>query len=220
LTEAGVFPVRSNSGGTTLTDRRMVIYQWWFENQMKQHGGELATYSLSEHGVAIAGMPYRPLDSLLELQPARERIAEALALAREWARPAPLAEPAAERAWEAMDGLSAELGRLGGLAQEALALCARARAPDGPTRSRALARLDALDRRILEVSSRQVAGFLFQPLIQKILDGAPAGGKESLALSEQLYAELADSAGYQAALIDRACERRRIQSSSPGENRS
>lgn len=221
LTEAGVFPVRSNSGGTILTDRRMVIYQWWFENQMKQHGGGLASYSLSEHGVAIAGMPYRPLDSLLELPPARQRIAEALALAREWARAAPPAAPAAERAWEAMGGLAAELLRLGGLAREALALCARARSTDAPTRSRALARLDDLDRRILEVSSRQVAGFLFQPLIQKILDGAaPAGGKEGLALSEQLYAELADSAGYQAALIDRARKRRRIQSSSSGENRS
>jgi hypothetical protein len=221
LTEAGAFPARSAGGGTTLTDRRMVIYQWWFENQLKQHGAELATYSLSEHGLAVAGMKYRPPDSLLELPPARDRIDEALARAREWAKTAPLAAPEAERAWQAMRGLRAELERIGGLAGEALALCSRARVPEERTRSRALARLDALDRQILNLSSRQVAGFLFQPLIQKILDGAaPAGGMEGLALSEQLYAELGDSARYQAGLIARALKRRRIQSSSPGGSRS
>ena len=221
LTEAGAFPARSAGGGTTLTDRRMVIYQWWFENQLKQHGAELATYSLSEHGLAIAGMQYRPPDSLLELPPARERIDEALARAREWARAAPLAMPEAERAWQAMRELRAELERIGGLAGEALALCSRARVPEERARSRALARLEALDRQILNLSSRQVAGFLFQPLIQKILDGAaPAGGMEGLALSEQLYAELGDSARYQAGLIARALKRKRIQSSSPGGSRS
>jgi len=221
LTEAGVFPARSADGGATLTDRRMVIYQWWFENQMKQRGAELATYSLSEHGLAIAGMQYCPPAALLELPAARDRINEALAQAREWAGPEPLAASAAERTWKAMGELAAELARLGGLAREALALCSRARLPDSRTRSRALTRLDAVDRQILSLSSRQVAGFLFQPLIQKILDGAaPEGGKEGLALSEQLYAELADSAGYQAALIARARERRRIQSSSLGERRS
>jgi hypothetical protein len=216
-----MFPARSASGGATLTDRRMVIYQWWFENQLKQHGAELATYSLSEHGLAVAGMQYRPLPALLQLPPARERIDEALARAREWAGPAPLAAPAAERAWQAMGELGAELERIGRLSREALALCSRARLPDQQARSRALARLDAVDRQILNISSRQVAGFLFQPLIQKILDGAaPAGGKEGLALSEQLYAELGDSARYQAGLIARALKRRRIQSSSPGGRRS
>jgi hypothetical protein len=221
LTEAGAFPVRSNTGGTTLTDRRMVIYQWWFENQLKQHGDRLPSYSLGAEAVAIAGMPYRPLAMLLELPRVRARIAERMDQARERARPAAVSEQAAGRAWKAMGELAEELGRLGELAREGLALCALARAPEAETRSRSLGLLDAVDRRILAVSSRQVAGFLFQPLIQKILDGTgTSGAREGLALSEQLYAELADSCSYQAALIARALERRRIQSSSPGGRRS
>jgi hypothetical protein len=221
LTEAGAFPVRSNAGGTTLTDRRMVIYQWWFENQLKQHGDRSPTYSLGEGAVAIAGMPYRPLAALLELPRVRARIDERMNQARQRSRPAAVSGQAAGRAWEAIGELAEELGRLGELAREGLALCAQTRALGGETRSRALERLDAVDRRILGVSSRQVAGFLFQPLIQKILDGAAASGaREGLELSEQLYAELADSSTYQASLIARALERRRIQSSSPEGRRS
>lgn len=221
LSEAGTFPVRSNSGGLTLTDRRMVIYQWWFENQLKQHCGEPLTYSLSAQGVAIAGMPYLPLDSLLQLPAVRSQIEERMDRARQWGKGQELPARASEQAWTAMGEMAAELGRLGELAREGLELCARAEGQARSLRSQLLRRLEAVDRRILALSSRQVAAFLLQPLIQKIIDGAGTTGEAGgLELSSQLYRELAESSSYQEALIARALERRRIPSSSSGERRS
>jgi hypothetical protein len=117
--------------------------------------------------------------------------------------------------------MAAELGRLGELAREGLDLCGEARGREPSLRSRALGLLEDVDRRILALSSRQVAAFLLQPLIQKIIDGAgPSGVADGLELSGQLYGELAESCSYQEALIARALARRRIPSSSSGERRS
>jgi hypothetical protein len=64
-----------------------------------------------------------------------------------------------------------------------------------------------VDRQILRLASRQVAGFLFQPLIRRILGGSPGTYREALELAAELYRELADSAGYQASLIRQALGR-------------
>ena len=66
---------------------------------------------------------------------------------------------------------------------------------------------EEVDRQILGLASRQVAGFLFQPLIRKVLGGEAGSYREALQLSVELYGELADSAGYQAGLIRRTLER-------------
>ncbi len=41
LREIGVFPMPSNSGGRTLTDRRMLLYKWWFESQLSGAAEEI-----------------------------------------------------------------------------------------------------------------------------------------------------------------------------------
>ena len=209
LTAVGAFPVRANSGGTTLTDRRLVIYKWWFENQLQQH--HTPGFSLSPDGVRIAGLEYRPLENLLALPVLRERFTERLDAARSWARSeerqtAELAELTG-RARAALAELAEELVGLGELARRGLRLCARLREP-GPNPG-AAEELDGVDRRILQAASRQVAGFLFQPLIQKILGsaGKPDSFAGALELSEDLYRELADSASFQSQLISRTLAR-------------
>jgi hypothetical protein len=37
LRDIGLFPARSAGGGSTPTDRRMLLYKWWFENQLRMH---------------------------------------------------------------------------------------------------------------------------------------------------------------------------------------
>ncbi|MBN1835428.1 MAG: DUF115 domain-containing protein, partial [Spirochaetales bacterium] len=76
LREAGPFPVENNAGTTTLTDRRLIIYKWWFENQMAQAGASPSTptFSLSSAGVRIEGMPYEAPEALGELEVRRPRI--------------------------------------------------------------------------------------------------------------------------------------------------
>lgn len=44
------------SGNMVLTDRRMLLYAWWFERTLPQYP-EVTTYNLAPHGVCIAGMP-------------------------------------------------------------------------------------------------------------------------------------------------------------------
>lgn len=204
LTAAGAFPLASNSGGWTLTDRRLIIYKWWFENQLKQH--RTRCYSLCPEGVAIEGLETRDLESLLGLPVVRAEIERRLEAARRRGGEAP-PPGLGERAREALGRLAAELAELAGLARQGLELCARLRR-SGPGGGEA-ARLEELDRRILQASSRQVAGFLFQPLIQKIVGsaGEVTDYAGALELSAQLYRELASSADYQASLLRRRLER-------------
>jgi hypothetical protein len=75
IKEAMPFFVPSNSGGLTLTDKRMIIYKWWFETQMNLHQSS-TTCNLSPHGVAIPGMKLTDLKAALDLPVRRDRIDE------------------------------------------------------------------------------------------------------------------------------------------------
>jgi len=44
------------AGGTVLTDRRMLLYAWWFESALAKYP-EVKTFNLMPHGVYIPGMP-------------------------------------------------------------------------------------------------------------------------------------------------------------------
>ena len=54
------------AGGMVLTDRRMLLYAWWFESTLAQYP-EVKTYNLVPHGVAIPGMPACTAEALPEL---------------------------------------------------------------------------------------------------------------------------------------------------------
>ena len=49
-------PYKNYAGGTVLTDRRMLLYAWWFERTLPKYP-ELKTYNLMPEGVFIPGMP-------------------------------------------------------------------------------------------------------------------------------------------------------------------
>jgi len=200
LAEAGLFPMTSASGGVTLSDRRMVIYKWWFENQLRQHPG--LSFSLSADGTRVEGLDTCPLERLLELPAARPAIEERLR--RERSRPAlPLQAGLEAKAREALGELARDLGRLEGLGRRGLELAGRLAQGDRRTAEE----LNGVDAEILRLGSRQVAGFLLQPLIRRVLGGASGTYREAVELSGELYGELAESAGYQAALIRKALER-------------
>jgi len=206
LTEAGVFPVRSNSGGSVLSDRRMIIYRWWFENQLQQHGDAARTFSLAPEGAKIEGMSFREPEELLELPAVRPLIEERLEQAR--ARAAAGEAEGAGRAYETLRLLADDLEKLAVLAERGRVLAAAG----------AIEALEVLDHRIMKASSRQVAGFLFQPLIHRILDSSGGTGEQALKLSEELYRELESSACYQEALIRESLSR--FSSSSLANRRS
>jgi len=80
--DIGLFPVRSTDGGSTPTDRRMLLYKWWFENQMRIDPS-LECRTLSPRGVQIDGMPAAGIQEILALPVARSRIDQAMRRVRE-----------------------------------------------------------------------------------------------------------------------------------------
>jgi hypothetical protein len=72
-----------------------------------------------------------------------------------------------------------------------------------------LSRLDRIDRRILALSTRNIAGFLIQGLIHRITGSGdkPASDAEVLAASSQMYEGVRESAAFQAEILQRAGRR-------------
>jgi hypothetical protein len=206
LREIGIFPVRSAGGGWTPTDRRMLLYKWWFENALAMRPG-LEARTLSPHGAAIEGM--RPADAAEALghPPCRQRIDDAREAAGR--RRVRGVDPGgrgalADALAEVLAGMQ-ELERAaaeGTAANEALASALRSGGDRGP----ALDRLQAVDARILEVSSRSIAAFLIQPLIHQVQGGADTAGDAGavLARSARIYEGIGGSARYHRDLLDRA----------------
>ena len=66
-----------------------------------------------------------------------------------------------------------------------------------------------VDQKILSLASRQIAGFLFQPLIREILDNPEGGGgfDRVLATSRDLYRNLEASASYHRRLLEKCLQR-------------
>ena len=230
LRDVGLFPVRAAGGGTTPTDRRMLLYKWWFENQMKM-AGAAESYTLSPGGAAIEGMPLVNPGRLIELPPCRGHIDQRMAevRARHERRP-PLRETAAALRAR-LDEVGAGLEELESLARQGLdastVLAAALERGDHP--GRAVRALDGIDRRILGLSARLIAGFLLQPLIRRIAaesenaegqtagdaEGGAGGADAVAARSSAVYEGIRESAWWQRQLLRRAAEGLRDESLLP-----
>lgn len=197
--------LKNNAGGRTLTDRRMLIYKSWFENQIKQqyNQGGPPTYSLAGAGIAVEGMKHLPAKELHNLPPIRRRIDAALRQLRKKGRQM-ASEQRTDRVVRSMRGLADELEQLKKLAGRGAALSSSGR-PAGEL----VPALAEVDRQIMALASRQIAGFLFQPLIHEILDNPEGGGdfNQILVTSRNLYRNLGASASYHSKLIGKCLER-------------
>lgn len=207
LREIGIFPVRSASGGIAYTDRRMLVYKWWFENQLTQKP-DLRSFTLSPHGVAVEGMPLAEPSALLALPVVRREINAVLEQEKRSAAADGGREARLAALREALGELRLRLGEIADCAGEACRknaavgeLIAKGRDP-----SAVLAELDALDARILGISERSIAGFLVQSLIQRITakGDARAPVAEVLADGKELYEGIKESACWQRQLVDRS----------------
>ncbi len=223
LREIGLFPMQSASGGLTQTDRRMLLYKWWFENQLTIHP-ETRTFTLSADSVAIEGMPFVPASTLMSLPSIRAeiqgRISEELRAAAQETT-ARERGPALRRALhELADGLrelqglcesalraNEALGRALSRSPAATAVAAPTeRGPGAMAASRLVAELDEIDNRLLSISQRSIVGFLLQSLIHRIADKgeADASQEETLSDGADLYQGIMDSAQWQERVIRKA----------------
>jgi len=216
--DIGLFPARSTDGGVTPTDRRMLLYKWWFENQLRIDPG-LQCRTLSPRGVEIRGMPAADPREVLSLPVVRPRIDQAMERVRR------IHDDGARRD-STRQGLRLALAELAGQLADLETLGARGIA--GSRRLSALlarrqdpaacvAELDGIDQAILRLPARSVAGFLVQSVIHGIVGEGekPAAGQEVAARSEAIYAGIAESSRWQRVLIQRAARELEIDTASP-----
>ncbi len=246
INQARPFPVASNGAHPVLTDQRMIVYKWWFENQLKIYP-DCQTLNLAAAGVKIDGMPTVNVEALSRYPCIRSDINERLAKVRQSAfrtadyagggasergssvpQRAPDGSKTVEttdrrkhdspvqhadvenRLIEALRNLGDDLARLEQLAHQGVEEIERLGSRSSSSRDD-LRKIDAIDSHILSSGSRQVAAFLLQPLIHKIMAESPnRNGADTdgvLGLSKTLYTELEESALFHRKLLDRSIER-------------
>ena len=181
----------------------------WFENQIKQQTvrGGPDTYSLSGAGIAVEGIGHIRSGQLLRLPQNRERIDEALGDLRsrgEETVERTAGEGQADRIRRRIGSLAVELEELQRLAASGVRL-----SESGTSAEALVPALSEVDQKILSLASRQIAGFLFQPLIREILDNPEGGGgfDRVLATSRDLYRNLEASASYHRRLLEKCLQR-------------
>jgi hypothetical protein len=207
LHDIGLFSVRSTSGGTTPTDRRMLLYKWWFENQLVMRP-EMKSFTLSPHGAAVQGMPLASLEEALALPVMRPEIERRMRQVRELRADAATRKRLAHSLAAALEQLGLQLERLQVLASRGLALSRTLGgiiAGSGDPRP-CLHELDKVDQGILELSARNIAGFLIQSVIHGISGQGErkAAPEEIVARSAAMYEGIAGSAEWQKGLLTRA----------------
>jgi len=207
IRDIGLFMTPSTSGGLTPTDRRMLLYKWWFENQMKMHP-DLRSYTLSPDGTAIEGMPLASLNDALTLPVRRAEIDERMERVRSLGGPSTDSSESRESLQKALDEMAMQLLRLEELAHQGIALTERLRgALTIPREAReCLEQLDEVDAAILGIAARSIAGFLLQGIIQSITGQGerPATSEEVLARSDAMYRGIVESSSWQNSLVARA----------------
>ena len=202
ITEAGPFADVNNLGGRTLTDRRLSLYRWWFENQLTLYPGT-DTGTLSAKGLAIKNMPLVDLENLYERPDIRKELDPVLRnLGKE---PAENAPTKGSHLVPVMERLAEEMTALKHYAEKALALTgtlatARSGINDAGT---VLGELNRIDGHILASVSRDIAGFLVQESARGILSRASAETTMEKLTEETgaMYREIMESADFHLSLL-------------------
>jgi hypothetical protein len=199
ISDAEPFYVGSNSGGQVLTDKRLVTYKWWFENQIKMHP-DIACHNLSPNGVRIQGMPYAAVESLLELR---------ILSNKEVRQPAPHGLAYRRRSrmlLAALHSLLEELRALQEISAEGCCLAERLRHPGRADLPLILSSLNLVDEKLHSSSVKDVAAFLVQDVANRIIEsaGTDAAPDEVAESSYLMYSELRQAAEYHIKLLETA----------------
>jgi hypothetical protein len=195
------FHAPNNSGGETLTDKRLVVYTKWFEEQLLLSAAP-PTYNLSPGGVAIDGMQPAEAQDLLREPVRRPEIRRRLTSLPQDNRE--LRSLRRRELAERVEQLVTELEELGSTARRAEQLTRRLReltnAPEQTAcegeREGLVAELETIDRQLIASGGKEVAGFLLQGFIDAMPDSGEVSTGEWLRISYRLYRELAEAAEY------------------------
>ncbi len=174
------FYTKDFTGSQVLTDERMRVYHWWFENQMSLHL-TTETVNLNPNAVGIPGMACsRPEDILAK--PVRRPDIDARIRSKDLMRDD--VEQSMRRATirDRLARLAEQLETLAGLCGSALEELSGSQ-PD-------LTVLDKVDAQIMGIDARDVAGFLIQHAVEDVVLDASLHPVEK---SRQIYTHLLES---------------------------
>ncbi|MBI9105158.1 MAG: motility associated factor glycosyltransferase family protein [Spirochaetales bacterium] len=191
IKDASPFLSENNEGGTTMTDRRLIIYKWWFEEQIKAQkksspGSPISLLNTSSRGIKIDGMELVSIEQIMRKignrteidrikasvsAPIRSKNTGALLLIR-----------------ESLEAITAECLRLELICGEALEILQSIE----ENRNKALtvegfARLSDLDGLISASPSKDLTTFIIQPALNDIIDNDAHVFENSRNLYENIF---------------------------------
>ncbi len=196
LYNAHPFPEKNNTDGTTLTDQRLVVYKQWFEERLEQ-SPERTTFNLSPRGIKIEGIPFVPLETLFRLPLKRKEID---ALLEKRSPPSRENRTAAVQALlRGVKILMKELEKLQALTERGIHLIdTREEEPEKLSYRETVLQLDAVDREILSMETKNISGFLIQPVLRDVMKEQ---NSNPLQTSRNLYNEIKQSADFHLTLL-------------------
>lgn len=193
------YKVPDNSGGEVLTDQRMQIYINWFKEQAKLN--ELESYNLSQFGAKLEGIKYGSLTQLNNKKSIRNMIEQETE-----ERIAKISN--SEIIHEKISEILFDLKNLNSVINEAIKISEAVKNDinKGSDFGAKLKRLDEIDYQISNCSSKEIAGFIIQPLLEDI---ASSGHKhlsniEIIENSIKLYHQLSESLNYNLVELEKA----------------
>lgn len=175
--------------GEVLSDRRLVLYRWWFENRLKEPKTP-PSFTLSPGGVKIEGMGLKNPEELIKMPRIRDELEKLLP-------PLPGAEEGAigidgelDKEIDESPALVAALAGLTGLLGDLEGICGRALEllESNISLDEKLKGLARTDREILTSEAKEIAGFLVSSELPP--------GEDPLESSRALYSQIKDSAAF------------------------
>ena len=199
ITDASLFEAENNSGSTVLTDRRLIIYKQWFEEQHKQY--DQKTLTLSDKGIKIEGIELTDHSFIKSLPEKRKQIDNMLEnLLSDIRR----ADSDTDKYIETAGKISDSLISLMKTAEKGVLLC-REILESGSLSSSDAEKLNKIDSDILSGESRDTAGFLLQEISRKILTSEKETDfSKIINNSLSIYESLVKSSVYHIDLIKKA----------------
>ncbi|MDC7228599.1 MAG: DUF115 domain-containing protein [Spirochaetales bacterium] len=199
LMNADPYFLDNNSGGKTLTDNRLIIYKWWFEGQIKP-GSAVEMFNLSADGIKIEGMNYSSVENLLKKSEIRAEINTVAANIREQSS-SKYGNDSFKEITQLIATIIKECGRLESICGEALEILYPLKnASNKNELENGFSKLSTCDKKISDSPSKELTGFIIQPVLNEIIDEE----KSMFENSEKLYKSILEACSYHRIHAERA----------------
>ena len=199
ITDASLIVAEDNSGSTVFTDKRLIIYKQWFEEQHRQY--KQNTLTLSDKGIKIEGInlvTQEYIENLTDCRNEIDNIIESIKSDKNTQK-ADISKYI-EISRQTEDSLLS----LKKTAERGTDLCSRI-LNDGKYSSSDADALNSIDREILRGESRDTAGFLLQEISRNILTAEKETELDKvIGNSKSIYENLVKSTDYHITLLKKA----------------